>query len=290
MTCLHFWALTRNCILYADDTTVVFVADDMLLIENAIKSCIVKIRQWCSFNKLALNVDKSKVVVFSNRSFVSPSIVLGNQPIELVDVFKYLGVQFDSKLKFNTHIIELGNKLSIYCGLAFRLKNKLNLQTAFSYYYAYFYSTVSYCITVWGGVLVCSQRGDKLVRLQNRIVRNLFSKFLPGLSTNELFSTLKLLKLHDNYKLRLATLMYKMLYCDCFPELLLFVNPTLPSHNYGTRRTNVFSLPFPKTQCVRESFSFQVIKIWNELNEVIKTKTTLRAFKLACNNFFVLSY
>ena len=85
-------------------------------------------------------------------------------------------IYFGSKLKFNRHVSELCKKLSRYCGIAHRLKYKLNLHTATPHST---HSTVTYCIPIWGGMLLNSHRGDKLNKLQDRIVKNLFSQFYP---------------------------------------------------------------------------------------------------------------
>ena len=278
-------------ILYADDTTVIFVGDEMASIEQSLNTCIQKISQWCSFNGLSLNAEKSKAMIFSNREYNAPNIILEGRLIDVeTESFKYLGTFFDPKLKFNDHIMVLCNKLSTYCGISYRLRYKLNLHTARSYYFAYFYSTLSYCIAAWGGLLLCSHRGDRLLKLQDRLVRNLFSKFFPHSSINDLYKELNLLKVPEIYKYRLATLMYRMFKCNSFPELLSFINPTLPSHNHDTRQTSNFLLPLPRTQCIRESFSYQALVIWNELNDDIKNASTYKSFKKLCHDYYLNKY
>ena len=78
-----------------------------------------------------------------------------------------------------------------------------------------------------GGFLLCFHRGDRLLKLQDRLVHNLFSKVFPQSSINELYTGLNLLKVSGIYKYRSAKLMYKVLKCNSFPELMSFVIPTL---------------------------------------------------------------
>ena len=161
-------------ILYADDTTIILGGDDIPGIERSINDCLVKVCDWSAYNRLSLNVDKSKAMIFTNRQFINPSFRLYDSPLELVESYKYLGVTFDCKLKFNSHILDICKKLHKFCGISFRLRNKLNLHSARSFYFAYFYSIASYSVVVWGGSLVCSHRGNRLCKLQDRIVKKPF--------------------------------------------------------------------------------------------------------------------
>ena len=145
-----------NNILYADDTTIIFEGEDINVIENSLNLCLQKICEWSCYNKLSLNVNKSKAMIFSNRPYIPPLFKLYNQPVEIIDAYKYLGVSFDPKLNFNSHINDLCKKTAKFCGISLRLRNKLNMHTAKIFYHSYFQATVTYCITVWGGLLICS--------------------------------------------------------------------------------------------------------------------------------------
>ena len=196
----------------------------------------------------------------------------------------------NSDISSDIHIDTLYCKLSKFCGISLRLKYKLNLHTAKIFYFSYFLGSLSYCIVAWGGLLTSSQRGSKLLKLQDRIIKNLFSRFYPTLSSNELYCKLYLLKLPDIYKIRLATLMYKMLKLNRFPELLTFINLSLGTQNYPTRQSQYYLLPFPRVNCIRESFMYQIISIWNELDPEIKNLETLSSFKNACYQFYINKY
>ena len=122
-----------------------------------------------------LNVAKTKCMLFTNRNVVPPNIKINIENVEYVNSFKYLGVHFDKKLKYQEHLLDaLYTKLSSYCGVINRLGEFFSVENAKTYYYAFVYSSISYCITVWGGVLLCSQRGKKLENRQKRVVKKLF--------------------------------------------------------------------------------------------------------------------
>ena len=124
-------------------------------------------------------------MLISNRIVpVQPSLYIGSNLVKRTDSFKYLGVHIDKSLKFHSHVlavkVELIINLSRMCGVTFRLGKYLNLRAAKNMYYACIYSTFSYCICSWGGVLVTTHRGGRLIGLQAKIVKNLFEKFYSG--------------------------------------------------------------------------------------------------------------
>ena len=57
-------------------------------------------------------------------------VKLDNEILEKVNVFKYLGIDIDDKLGFNSHITQLNNKLSKFCGLSYRLGSVYDKITA----------------------------------------------------------------------------------------------------------------------------------------------------------------
>jgi hypothetical protein len=268
-----------NKVLYADDTTLIAVSNDLADLEHNFNDVLSSLWEWCKFNRLSLNVAKNKAMLFSNRLGNVPQVHINNTPIDYVNNFKYLGVFFDTKLKYNDQLDYLFGRLSKYCGITYRIRDYLNIDSARSFYYAFFYSTVSYCITVWGGVLLCSRKGYRLERLQRRIVKNLFSKFYTEYSYTQLLLKFELLELKDIYRLRIGLLMFDVLRKNLYPNLLACISPHVAEHDYGTRHSDNFVLPFPTVESVRASFKYQCINIWNAIPREICSETDSRIFK-----------
>ena len=65
-------------------------------------------------NKLALNISKTKFMVFhtSNRAVQYPNLKINNTDIEHVFEFNFLGVMFNSQMNWNTHINYIASKIS----------------------------------------------------------------------------------------------------------------------------------------------------------------------------------
>ena len=60
-------------IIFADDTSLLCSSKDPQILINVLKNSLEKVIDWCHFNKLALNCDKTKLMVFTNRKInISP--------------------------------------------------------------------------------------------------------------------------------------------------------------------------------------------------------------------------
>jgi hypothetical protein len=173
-------------VFYADDTAITMCHSDLHILQETLADVLVRVEQWCSFNRLALSTNKTKAILFTNCIVEPPQLCIYNVPIEFVDNYKYLGICVDSKLKFNVHLKELKIKLSRNSGIAYRLQSKLDLCSAKSLYYSFTYSAISYCICIYGGLLLCTERGNKIKKLHKRIILNLFGPHYQNLSFCEI--------------------------------------------------------------------------------------------------------
>ena len=68
-------------------------------------------------NKLTLNASKTKVMTFGTsqkmrRNNNNLNVKVGNEILENVTEFKYLGVWFDKYLRWDTHIDKTAKKIS----------------------------------------------------------------------------------------------------------------------------------------------------------------------------------
>ena len=275
--------------MYADDTCLCYVGDDISLLTKQVNERLKVIFDWCTFNKLSLNASKCKYMLFTNKTIETDPVILLNQlPIERVTEYKYLGVYMDDKLKYERHIDYLCGKISKLCGMSLRLKGHLDLKAARNVYYSCVYSSLMYCIGVFGGVLQCTQRGNRLKSLQDRVVKNLFSAFIgPNL---DIYKTMKILKISDCHKLAIGIYMYKVVRLNECPTLQSNLDLSYPSHHYGTRNRNNLILPFPRVESLRINFKYQCSSIWNLIPDYIKQSISLSRFKKALIQYYISEY
>ena len=94
-------------ILYADDTLI--LSDNVSDFQKSLSSFYEYCREW----KLTVNLSKSKVVIFGSKNVRDFQFYLGEQEIEIVDRYKYLGVIFQNNGSFKAtrnHLIEQAKK------------------------------------------------------------------------------------------------------------------------------------------------------------------------------------
>ncbi len=155
---------------------------------------------WCSFNKLAINTEKTKWFFFSNRKISVPKLYLNNNEIERVTVFKYLGFLIDSKLSHKFHVNHLEASLFRYRYISSKIRPVLNIDSAEAFYYSMVHSIVCYGLLVREAVLVEGIFANRLCKLHDRIIYNLFA------NGNESILDIKsicILQLPDLYKVNL---------------------------------------------------------------------------------------
>ena len=65
------------------------------------------VNEWLSANKLTLNINNTKYVIFGkpNKLTQTPhfNLTINNEPISRVSEMKYLGITLDEHLNFNKH-------------------------------------------------------------------------------------------------------------------------------------------------------------------------------------------
>ena len=95
---------TEN-IHYADDTCLIYVGNNLSSLTAHVNDRLKTILDRCNCNKLSLNPSKSELIIFTNKPIDNePLIYLGSSQIERKSTVKYLGLNIDDNLKFNSHL------------------------------------------------------------------------------------------------------------------------------------------------------------------------------------------
>ena len=139
-----------DLVAYADDITLINTNDlnccsDMSQLFNAE---LHKIHQWLCINKLSLNLQKSKFMIFHNPSKVInslPKISIHNVLIECVSHFDLLGISITQTLNWKYHIDKIIMKTSRCLGMLCKLKHFL------PFYILKTFIIVFYCHTLHMG-------------------------------------------------------------------------------------------------------------------------------------------
>ena len=265
-------------ILFADDTTFLLKNKDLSTLEARLNYVIYKVQDWCSCNKLFLNVDKTKLMFFNKRNNREPRVYNGNKQIEVVNRFKYLGFHLDSRLKHKFHIEHLISKLRRMVVISKKLGNYMDLNSAKAFYYAMTYSHLCYGTLVWGGT-IGTPGFNKLQSLQDKIVNNLFGELLGGNCGSYLYRNLKILKIADLYRFKVCATIYKCLNLNYLPLLYDIISKLQRTHLYRTRQRHNYRVPMPRNKAVELNLIYKSLKAWNETSLEIRNADSFQLFK-----------
>ena len=114
--------------LFADDTNIYFELDSLNTLQKVVNKELKHVKKWLDANKLALNVDKTNVVIFhsaQNPLNESINIKIVYRYVKQVKYVKFLGLLFDGNLSWKYHKSELSKKLSRTCGIFFKVRHLL---------------------------------------------------------------------------------------------------------------------------------------------------------------------
>ncbi|GFO23726.1 Pol-like protein [Plakobranchus ocellatus] len=100
-----------NASLFVDDFAIYAEGKHLQNLERTIQLCINNVQKWVSENGFRFSVSKTTCVHFHRqRIYTEPALHLDGQPIPVKGEAKFLGVVFDSKLNFSSHVKYLKKK------------------------------------------------------------------------------------------------------------------------------------------------------------------------------------
>ena len=106
---------TTKAFLYADDTAITATGNPAAAVSKMLNEALVVSHAWFSEHKLALNLSKTRAMLFGKRQKLTRTdeldIIHNNVEVENVTSFKYLGVMLDECLKFEAHVKYIKRKV-----------------------------------------------------------------------------------------------------------------------------------------------------------------------------------
>ncbi len=176
-----FTVYTNECRNDQPNNFVIKFSDDTVILcllrvdsPSAYHKVIDEFQVWCEKNQLALNVTKTKELVFDPRGVcVNKPIVIGECEIEQVVSYKYLGVILDDQLKWSEHVDSLCGKLAqrlhfLCCLRLFGVSTEIML----IYYNAILGSLISYGMSSWFGALTVQSKSriEKILKTAMKVI------------------------------------------------------------------------------------------------------------------------
>ena len=251
-------------ILFADDTNLFFKGKNLQNMKNIINSELHHVNEWLVANKLSLNTDKTKFMVFSpsnkNSHENDINIRINNVEISQVNCIRFLGVIIDSKLNWADHINMIKTKVSKAIGIIYKTRKLLDKCTLVTLYYSFVYPYLMYNIENWG--MTFNIYLDSLFKLHKKVVSIICCVNYRD-HTEPLFHNLKILPLSKIFAYQIMNFMFKA-YKNILP-LCCHDKYNLNSsvHRHQTRSSSKFHIPFMRLKISQRSVKYIGPKLWN---------------------------
>lgn len=245
---------------------------------NVMNSAAARFNDWCSCNKLTINLNKSKVMLLANnsRSLRNLSgkicIKIKDHRFDVVNTYKYLGLVIDETLSFDNHIEYICGIIKGKIYLLNKIRKYINVKTALLLYKS---SILSYFDI--GDMFYNSAKKSLLAKLQiyqNKALRCIYYED-KGLSTRDLHVKAGLSMLQDRRDANLAAFAHARK-LDCYN----FVG----SRGRALRSNfeNILETPRAKNVKFENSFVYASIKLWNTAGKDLRniSQVEYKLFKM----------
>ena len=230
---------------FADDTNLLHMSKSSESLNIQVNSDLVLLHEWLTANKIALNADKTKFILFKSKRKPHVNFELsipGGVKIKPSSHIKYLGVILDENLSWKYHIQILSQKLRRANGALCKLRHFVPKCVLVNVYHAFFSSHMRYNCQVWG--LANNYITNRIFILQKAAIRIIsFSQFRAH--SAPLFANLKILTIFDLVKVLNILFVHDVLNKIVPDEVLECFKFTVKNHDHYTRETLAGCLEIP---------------------------------------------
>lgn len=251
---------------FADDTSCLVTGRDYSDLANKCSEVVSAMTAWSRENRLQLNTSKTALTVFSlkprNKSL---RVVVDCHTLPEVSSIKFLGLNIDSVVTWESHVHTLVNRLNSALYAIRSLQQKVSLFGLRVYYFAHVQSILSYGIVFWGSAVTFKN----LFVIQKRIIRAL-CRISSRTSCRKYFRQLGFLTLPALYIYHLVM----------FARLNLKLFPTGASvHNRVTRHGGNLRIPPHSTTAYGKFCVVRCIRAYNALPQDMRHLKNNSIFK-----------
>ena len=265
--------LENTCIeMYADDTTLYCIADDVDTAIAATNKALALIAEWCIMNAMVLHPVKCEAMLLHRSVFIGPmqALTINNVVIKVVKSTRCLGRVINNKLSWTPHLKEtiksFAKKLNLLKSLKFLPTNSLE-----QFYFKVILPSITYGILVWGN---CNKTlFEELNKMHVRAVKIIF-KYDWRYPSCEVINSSKWNTLYWNYKYKLAAFAHQDIFSEGNTNKLLKQKNSV----YSLRGSNKLILPRPRTD-ILNSVTYRASTLWNNLKDCTTTVSDFNSFK-----------
>ena len=268
--------------LFADDTNLFIIGNDINDIEIRCNKAVSLIAQWMNANKLAINYDKTHYMLFLPKSKQNLNYVIkltiNNKPICKVSTTKFLGVTLDDGLDWKEHINDVYLNILKYTSILYKLRCKVPSQIIRNIYYAIVHPKILYGVEIYANT--CSSYLNNLICLNNKILRIAQRKTFND-SVISLYKDFETFPIDILFKFKMLQLAHKMYYHkNLLPNIFkdYFVT-NINIHSHNTRSKLLIHMTQHKKLVGARNFNSLGGSMWNSLPDNLKCITDIVLFK-----------
>lgn len=266
--------LAKRCV-FADDTCLLYSSNHREELEVKVNKDVKIYCNWLKGNKLTINADKTKYMIFRNKNKknVQIEVKVNGKVIDEVDKYNYLGMIVDNKLKWTYHVDKITKKMASVIGAVRRVNVDMRRNTANLIYHAHIISHVRYNLICWSH---CSNNlKNRVVRLINKAIKILF-KFDYFTPTNLLYKLAEKMTLKSLIMLEKVKYVHRIIKGDY--KCSIVISRRNDIHNYETRSRCLVQPIRSRTENHRTSLLSSAILIYNNLPGEIVNEPTWHIF------------
>ena len=271
--------------MYADDTAIFYHGKDPKEVAAALSKAMNLISAWLTENQLSLNVEKTMAIYFGKKELLNPPpITAVGIPLNIVRSVKYLGVHFDSTLKFKTHIQKLSKTINVTLRTFGHIRGSFTMEAAMAFYHAMIASRFQYCITCWSQAP--STIWKSLKSLYKRAVKILDKKDW-NYHHCHVYNNRSLLNLENQIKHANLVLIHKIINEGASPTLREYVQLVASTALRDTRASSTLDcrIPFKSSTFGQAAWSVRGITEWNRLPSHLRAISSSKQFSLQLKHF-----
>ena len=266
-----------NAILYADDTTLVITAKSYELLYKYMNHDVAKLFDWLCLNKLSVNDDKTKYMIFSKstRSAYTDKnrkVFLNKVPIKRVETHKFLGLIIDQHLSWKPHMLEILSKIRRNLGIVRKIARFLDKESLFQLYHSLIMSHIRYGIVVW-------HHSHKDIRKKIQACANNFLRIIyflgPTESVRPIMIENNFLSVNQIYQVETSKIMQKVALGIGPIAFRTLFKKQIKVSEIGSGKISTFIQGSVKSVKCSQSIRFTGPVIWNALPNRIKKKETM---------------
>jgi hypothetical protein len=258
-----------DCVLYREITC----QEDHAVLQRD----LVKISEWCTKNRMSLNVSKTKhLMITSKHQNQQYAYSINGTQVESCTSYKYLGVTVTQNYKFNLHIDNIVAKANRALYSIMRKLKRAPHQVKDLAYKTYVRPILEYASPMWqphSNVNI-----TKIESVQRRAARFVSNNFDRVASVTSMLRELN----WDSIRLRHVSARVKLLYCVINNSIGIDGGHSIsgPSH-FSMRLDHTRKLKPLSSNIDLHKFSFfpHAIKLWNSLPNSVVTSGNSNLFE-----------